>query len=491
MRHLLSILAILTLFITVTGSADAGTIKTYVATFAVADAPESDSLKRTLQDILSSRLNSDQVQLVEKADQADILVSGSYARFGKTFSLDALIKGKNDVILGKVFEQGDGQEDIIPALGRLARKIDAEVAKKFLPVPVTAPLSSPAVPTAVSIPAGNAYVIQAESLAKAGGMGSWSSAPLEGVFTSMATGKTGPAGERELFIASEQTIQAYLKGSELKLVAEATIPVSGKILAIDTADLDKDGILELYVSIIDRDSPRSRVYQFNGSAFVLIAENLPWFFRGSADDVGSRTIYAQEVAAKGEFYGDIAVLSKSGTHFTPGNKFSLPRSGNIFNFVGLSGISGAARYAVLDEDGYLALFSPDARLLWKSAEKFGGSESFIAAGTRTPARSSRDLDRWTFLEQRITQLPDGTLIVPHNEGTFSFGKNRSFDKYTLYGFEWNGAKLTEKWHTRPSSGYLADYAFDQKTGEIILLEVVKKPGLFGTGKTAISINKLM
>ena len=87
-------------------------------------------------------------------------------------------------------------------------------------------------------------------------------------------------------------------------------------------------------------------------------------------------------------------------------------------------------------------------------------------------------------------MKNGTLLVPHNEGSFSFGNNRSFDKYSLFGFTWTGAVLKEKWHTRQSHGYLADYTYNQTSGEVVLLEVVQKSGMFNKGKTVISINRI-
>jgi hypothetical protein len=44
--------------------------------------------------------------------------------------------------------------------------------------------------------------------------------------------------------------------------------------------------------------------------------------------------------------------------------------------------------------------------------------------------------------------------------------------------------------TRQTPSYLSDYAYDAATREVVLLEVVKRAGLFGTGKTVITINKL-
>ncbi|MDD2732453.1 MAG: VCBS repeat-containing protein [Desulfuromonadaceae bacterium] len=507
MKSFAAVVAVFALFLTVAGVTHASPPKIHVAEFAVTGAANSQELKLTLQGILASRLNPDLMQLVEKPDQAELMVIGSYALFGKMFSLDVLIKSRDNGTLTKVFEQGEGQEEVIPAVSRLARKIDAEIAKRApaaiaappvvpalplpLPAPVLAAPLAPPSPAAAEKPAKTAtpYVIRSEPSAKEL-PGNWSSAPLEGVFSSIATGRTRTSREQELFVANNRTIRAYLKGSELKLVAETTIPHPGKILALDSADLDSDGVPELYVSIIDRETPSSRIYSFDGAAFSLLAENQVWFFRGIGTDIGSRTIFAQEIEAGGKFYGTVKELVKSGQRFTTKNSLGLPHSGNIFNFIKLNGSSGKEYYAVLDEDGYLVVYPPDGVEAWKSSDKFGGSEGIVTTGAQNYSRSTGDLPRWTFLEQRMTLLKDGTLLVPHNEGSFSFGNNRSFDKYSLFGFTWTGAVLKEKWHTRQSPGYLADYAYNQASGEVVLLEVVQKSGMFNKGKTVISINRI-
>jgi hypothetical protein len=95
-----------------------------------------------------------------------------------------------------------------------------------------------------------------------------------------------------------------------------------------------------------------------------------------------------------------------------------------------------------------------------------------------------------FLEQRISAMPDGTLVIPRNEGSFSIGNNRSYSKHTLFGLQWSGSLFKEAWHTRLTPSYLADYAYDPATREVLLLEVVQQSGLLTPGKTVISINKL-
>ncbi|MDD5287311.1 MAG: VCBS repeat-containing protein [Desulfuromonadaceae bacterium] len=500
MKSVAAVLSALLLFLAVSGALCAAPFKTHVAEFNIAGVPNNQELKVTLQGILTSRLNTDLVQLVEKPEQAELLIVGSYAMFGKMFSLDLLIKNRRENRLFKVFEQGEGEEDVIPALGRLAKKIDAELVKiSTLAPPVSStpalPINSNAIPVppppfaAPQTAMKNNYVIRPE-LSANGSHENWSSAPLEGVFSSIAMGRTLTSGERELFVAGERTIRAYLQGKDLKLLAEITIPAPAKILAIDTADLDRNGTPELYVTIMDRESLGSSVYQFDGASLTKIAENLPWFFRGIGNDVNSRTIHVQEMESGGNFYGEVKELVKSDTRFTAENPQKLPRSGNIFNFNRLSLSSGKGFYVVLDEDGHLVISSPDGNEAWKSSDKYGGSETFYKTELPGQARSAGDNYRWTFLEQRITMMKDGTLLLPHNEGTFSVGNIRSFDKYALFAMEWTGAVLKEKWHSRTSPGYLADYAFDEVSREVLLLEVVQKSGMFGKGKSVISINKV-
>jgi glucose-6-phosphate dehydrogenase assembly protein OpcA len=54
-------------------------VTTYISEFSVSGAPNRDELKVTLQGLLASRLNRDQVQRVESAAKAAVTLTGSYA----------------------------------------------------------------------------------------------------------------------------------------------------------------------------------------------------------------------------------------------------------------------------------------------------------------------------------------------------------------------------------------------------------------------------
>jgi len=468
-------------------------LKTYVSEFTVAGASAKDELKTALQGLLASRLNPERVQLVESKDKAELLINGSYALFGKMFSLDVLIRNTGNGRLAKLFEQGEGQDDLLPAMGRLAQKIDRELARNPVAVAVAVPagapqaLPVPPVKKAVAATATESYLIRQESTTSP----SWSDPPLEGVFTCLALGRTLATGERELFVAGERTLRYYRQGAALTQVAEVTIPRPARILGIDTADLDGDGVPEVYLTIMDRETLVSQVYLPKGTGLEKIADNLPWFLRGIGPDLHSRKIFVQELGATGELFDGVAELVKSGSRFVTGNRHKLPPYGTIFNFSRFSDGSGKSYDVVLNGDGYLIVSSQDGREAWKSGDKFGGSESFFTRESMAQMRATGgDQYIWTFLEQRMIVTPDGKLLVPHNEGLLSVGNNRAYSKHTLHALTWSGSVLKELWHSKQEPTYLADFAYDPAAGELLLLEVIQKESMFEKGKTRISSHKI-
>ena len=483
--------------------APAAPLNTFVSEFSVAGVPGDGELKSTLQRILAARLDPGQARLVESADQAELLLTGGYALFGKTFSLDLLLKHRASGAMSMVFEQGDGADDLIPAVGRLAQKVDHELAKLALTLSAATPAGSVSslpvhgatktatTPLAVRhhaavVTASTGYLVRPGSEVS----GNWTSDSLDGVFIGLALGRTLASGERELFLASEHSIRMLRKGTALQQVDEVVIPVPARVLALDSADLDRDGVPELYVTVMDRENLSSRVYQAAEAGLVLLADNQPWFFRGLGVDPGNRTILAQKMDTKGGFYGGVAELVKTGNHFDTRNSSSPPGGGNLFNSTPFRDKLGAEKVALLNDGGRLAVFTSAGEEIWQSSDKYGGSETYYEHRTDAPVRAMGDELQRHYLEQRITPLPDGVLLVPHNDGSSILGGGRSYDKYSIKALHWSGTRFQELWHTQQVPGYLADYAYDPVSRELFLLEVLQRGGLLSKGKSVISVNRI-
>lgn len=461
--------------------ATAAQIKAHIAQFTVTPA-DSGSLKSTLQTLLSSRIASDSILPVATASEADVLVTGSYTQFGKVFSLDVAAKLPSGSNLATVFEQGESQDDLIPALGKISSKLKAELAQRY------AQSQAPAAPAAQLAPAAAqlapAPQLQSSQAADQRGKTMWLSQRISGAQVALAPALTRAVG-RELFVAEANVLRLYRQEKNLKLVDEVKFSEKEKIIAIDSVGPDQIGNARVYVTIVKGDAPASKIFSVENGKLKPVASELPYLFRAIALNGGKSKIYAQQMAVTEDYFGDLFEVSEVNGKIEVKNPIKLPRYANVFNYNRVSGPDGTSYATVLSSDGQLIIYTEAGEEIWRSSEKFGGSETFFMRETGLGQRDPEDKFRWRFLDQRITVTKDGEVIVPQNAGFFVLGNSRSYSKHALVGFQWNGSSLEESWRTKQSQNYLADYYLDAETGEIVELEVVQKEGIFGKGGSAV------
>jgi len=495
MQKTIRCLFLIAILLLAAGTGHAGQIKAYVAQFTVTGTSNSAELKNTLQNLLLSRLSNDAVLAVESPDGADISIKGSYIAFGKVFSIDAVAKSSSGAVLVRAFEQGESQEEVLQAVSKVAKTLLSGIEKNSgniaaqLPkaAPAAALIVSAALPVAKSEPQSD--IVRVATVAELAASG-WISQKLPGELVGIALGRTLASGEREVFIAGIHSVQYFLQGKELKLQSEITLPVYQQLLGIDTADLDSDGIPELYLTVINGDELVSEVWVPEGASLKKLGEKLPYFFRAISVQGQEQKMYAQQSALNNDYYGDLYEVKKKGNLFGISNPVTLPRFSNIFNTAIFLDKDGKRRFLVLKNDGYLLVYDEAGKNLWESSDKFGGSESFFTREDLSAMQVSGSPRRKIFLQQRITVASNGVVIVPKNDGFFVIGDNRAYSKNSVFAFAWNGVMLDELWHTKQGQSYLADYRFDEKSKELLLLEVVKKAGIVDKGASALFIKKV-
>jgi hypothetical protein len=474
-------------------AADAAKLKISIPEFKLTGVENRTDLKGTLQSLLASRLGEDSFQVVEHGESADLTVLCTYIAFGKVFSIDAKITGATGKVLGRAFEQGESNDEIIPAITRLARKIGMEIAAVgSLAAPVVS-LTSPEIirsSPVVSKKSEGSIIKPEGSTAKVTESGMIGQR-FEGVIIGVAEANSENAGERNLLVALDHEIRLYSQGQELKLLKTLKdFAVNERIVAIDAADLDGDGIFELYVTVFHGEELSSRVYLVENGEFRKVAVDLPYFFRAISFKGGKEKVYAQEMGREDDYYGGLFEVVKSGNKFSFDNQLKLPRFANIFNCNQIIDRNGQSLFIVIHPDNYIMVYDSKGDMLWKSSDKYGGSETYFSRDDSQNQRITGNKLRKSFLEQRITVTKSGIIIVPKNEGFFVVGDSRSFSKNSIYAFTWNGATLDELWHTKLSQNYLSDYLYDETSKELLLVEVVKKEGLVDKGASVISVKKV-
>lgn len=474
----------------------AGQIRVYVSEFAVTGATNKDELKATLQTLLASRLNSESVMPVDSPTGADLFVKGSYVVFGKVFSLDVVAKDPGGKVVARAFQQGESQDELIPAVGKLGQSLAADIAGK-----VTGSAAAPTIVPARTVqpaPASDIVktdatptsdIVKPQELTRTPG-GGWISQRLGGALVGIAPGRLMKDGAQEYYLADEHALRLYRRSDGLKLVAEVTFSPGERILGIDSADLDGDGVPEAYLTIMDGESLASQVWVAANDSLKRVATKLPYFFRGIALDGKDYRMYAQQMSTDRDFYGDVLELVRNGDRFETKNPIKIPRFGHLYNFNRFRDASGTPLFVVLNADGYLVVSSATGEEMWRSSDKFGGSEAYFKREDLANVRTTGDPYRWVFLEQRITVTPAGDVIVPQNGGFFVLGNNRAYSKNSVFSFSWNGSSLDERWHTKTSQNYLADYFYDASKKEIVALEVVKKEGILSQGASVVAVKKV-
>jgi len=100
-----------------------GVVKVHVGAFSITGAPKGDELKAALPQLLASRLSSDKVVVVDSSSVAELEVTGSYIGFGRVFSVDVTARNARGEVVQRSYIQGEGEDDLIPAMGRLARQL--------------------------------------------------------------------------------------------------------------------------------------------------------------------------------------------------------------------------------------------------------------------------------------------------------------------------------------------------------------------------------
>lgn len=486
MKKLIMLLAALLIPLTA-GTSFAAPLRVFVAEMSAPGAQNGAEMKATLQMLLSSRLNSDRITVVGSAAEADAVVSGTYITIGKMFSIDAVAKNATGKSLGRTFVQGETQDELIPAVGKLADKLTAELMKSSPVVQPVAPTAAVALPVAVTPQADGDFVKpRALETAAAGG---WLSTRLAGAANLIANGATLPDGSRELFLAEGQRLSYYRQGSDMKLVAEVEFATTQKIISLDTA-VGSDGVIDIYVTIIRSNELDSQVWQVKGDSLIKVAEKLPYYFRTANLSGGPKKLYVQSMGRDEDFYGDVAEATRSGSVITLKNPLKLPRFGTIYSFNQFQDRTGKTLTTVIHPDGYLIVYDQQRSELWRSNDPFGGSELYFQKDDEANQRVSGVPFRWVFMNQRIQVTSKGEILVGKNDGFWVLGNSRSYKRGAVYCFAWNGSSLEEKWHTRETQNYMPDFYFDEPRNELLMLQTTQRAGISSRGASSLTIKKV-
>ena len=307
------------------------------------------------------------------------------------------------------------------------------------------------------------------------------SATIPVLVAAMDTGDIDGDGNVEIIFASKTEIQVfrYREGRFLKVGSHALRPTY-RIHAVTTADLDKDGKAEIYVSANERFRVASMILQWSPANTISVRqENIAWFLR-PMEVPGEGVVLVGQMSGTESREGFVRpglflLERKEGGRFKRGARLPVPEKFNLFDFVwaDLNGDKKAELVAI-DRNEKLLVYDASSNLIFVSEGAYGGSTNYLGPANldRMPNRSGasaagEDSDReLAFVPTRLLARDidgDGKqeIIIGRNKRvTPLFLRNfREYEGGNIACLGWSDSALTEMWRTNTITGYIADYSF--------------------------------
>lgn len=348
------------------------------------------------------------------------------------------------------------------------------------------------------------------SVVQAKALGSKRNTTIPADMTRMTVGDADGDGITEIFVLSGSRLELYtLNGKTIDKVAETALPKTLQSHAVNMADLDKDGKMEIYISATSGLDVASMIVKWDkGNGFRIAAENIGWYLRPLLiPGKGWQLAGQKRGMEKIEFVREGVYLLNTDATYKPtqGERLALPNRVNLFDFVyaDLDG-DGAPETVAVDQKERMKVYNQANELLWVSQRSFAGSKIYLGP-SQGEAVNERDRKNLTVNEDSNRELifVPGRLLVADvdfdgreeiivNENTLPslgffdtsvvslFSRLRTYTEGVVVGLAWDGKEMNELWRTGKFRGYIADHGYSRldraegKTGQTIAPAESKK-----------------
>lgn len=285
--------------------------------------------------------------------------------------------------------------------------------------------------------------------------------PIE--LTTMDVGDLDGDTTEEIVLAAKDRLLIYhFSGEHFAKKAEIPIAAYATIHAVNIADVNQDGINEVYVSANKDDIPFSWILTWNGRKADFLATELPYYLRPVALSTKEVVLMGQKVGLDSPLAEAIYQLELSNNGaLQQVKKLQLPAGANLFNFVygDLNG-DGNQETIVIDAKNQLAVFDASGGFLFRTGSGYGISKVYLGA---LPGRDGYDKKR-TSVPQRIGLADlngDGTpeiLAAKNNETSIKYLSSfNNFEEGSIAVLTWQENSLVPLWATRNVPGYIAGF----------------------------------
>ena len=535
-----------------------------VLPFTLNSSENIDYIKQGIEEMLSSRISvPDKINVTDKnvvleelkkseikgittADvynlgkklNSDYVVWGSITKIGNSISIDGklvdIVNSKSDI---GIFAQSQSLDEVIPKINDFSQKIVQHILGTT--PQSSAPLVAAPVPAAIpQVPSGLSRESQIIAKMRSGGKKGtltsvinsefinapeplnrkdfWMSQTIPTEFKGMAVGDVNNDGLNEIVAIDKNTVYIYQKvEKELRLLQKIKGNSYDNYIAVDVADINRNGIPEIIVTSLNDALLDSFVLEFKDGKYVKIASDIRWFLRVIDTSSGIPLLLGQDYGPDKPFNTPIYEMVWRDGKYESDQKMKIPFGLSIYGLnIDNLGIGGSEKIIALDDLDYLYIiekttkslgrltsigFSSD-ELIWKSDDVYGGSNNYFENIENKFNPTDSNKEKFAYVNLRVLTYDtnkDGKkelIIVKNLSSVGNILKHfKLFTSSEIYNLEWDGMGMAENWHTKKINGYVADYCIkdiDNDGKPEIVLALVQSTGASLSDRSVIVVYKL-
>ncbi|MFQ5658693.1 MAG: FG-GAP repeat domain-containing protein, partial [Candidatus Methylomirabilales bacterium] len=308
-------------------------------------------------------------------------------------------------------------------------------------------------------------------------------------------------GRKEVALALNNRINIYaVDGKAFRLLwssKDQSWEKYSNILALDAADINGNGVAEIFVTSYFGDDANSFVLEFQEKEWVKIWGHVELFFRVLPNRLGEPVLYAQRGGGTSDepFAGRVRTYVARNGDYEPETDPKLPSGTYIYNFaIGDVRNDGSKQVLQIDNEHRLRVYK-GGKLKSQPPDRFGGSGvffDFYPGVVKQTVFSDADVEF-----ERITVHPrllisdvdeDGKrelVTVQNTASTTQIFKHLTlYDKSKILALRWGGTGFQILWETPNLEGYITDLFFGDLgdgQGRVLMFALVRpeKLGLMG------------
>lgn len=431
-------------------------IKVYVAEVnAIGNVKDVKEIKDVIKTLLQSKVSKDGVVSVDNEREADFLIKSTYVVYSGAHNLDVAIMNQGGQTLKRVSKEFMKDELLLLAIKDESSEIIEIVKRAYIS-------GQPAV---IEKKSTNRNVSPVKYASEANLHNRTTKINFDGLYNYIQPVKNGfvLASTRSIYLVvnnKKVTLKNYKVGSSI--IYLESYNQNGKDYIITTRSESGEILTDLY-RIID-------------GKLIVDGANLPYFVRYAVSPNLTNVMYYVQEQGQGEqqFFGGVFNAELLNGKMIKGKEINLPRYANIYNFSYITTKNNECITIVIDENGYIIAYDVNNKLIWKSGERFGGTElSYQVKDLNNLSVAGRDF-RVFFVDKRIYVLTNNNILVVKNDGGSVFGDLRTYKKGYIASYEWIGSEFAEVWKTNDSNYYISDYFFDNKEKELYELKIKQR-----------------